>query len=86
MLVEGTTGAGSRCDDRRRAASIRSLFRSFALAAFALALCAGLVAGAGESAKAEPPLTVAEATARIDQLETDAEAIDQEYIEISEQL
>ena len=49
-------------------------------------LTAALVAGGSPQAMAEPPLTVAEARARIAQLETDAEAIDQDYVEISEQL
>jgi cell wall-associated NlpC family hydrolase len=51
-----------------------------------LGLTAALVVGGGPQAHAEPPLTVAEAKARIAQLETDASAIDQEYVEISEQL
>jgi cell wall-associated NlpC family hydrolase len=38
------------------------------------------------SAVAEPPLTVAEAKARIEQLQTDASAIDQSYVEVDEQL
>ena len=37
-------------------------------------------------AAADPPLTVAEAKALIDQLETDASAIDQDYVEIKDQL
>jgi peptidoglycan DL-endopeptidase CwlO len=37
-------------------------------------------------AAADPPLTVAEAKARIDQLQTDAAAIDQDYVEIKDQL
>ena len=51
-----------------------------------LGLIATLVAGSGQPAQAEPPLTVAEAKALIAQLQTDASAIDQEYVEISEQL
>jgi peptidoglycan DL-endopeptidase CwlO len=37
-------------------------------------------------AAADPPLTVAEAKARIDQLQTDASAIDDQYVEIKDQL
>ncbi len=86
ILVEGTDRVTSRCDDARRAISIRPLFRWFAVAATSIGLTAALMAGGGVQAQAEPPLTVAEAKARIAQLETDASAIDQEYVEIDEQL
>ena len=86
ILVEGTDRVISRCGHARRAISIRSFTRWVALAAASLGLTAALVAGGGPQAHAEPPLTVAEAKARIAQLETDASAIDQEYVEISEQL
>ena len=86
ILVEGTDRVISRCDHARRAISIRSLVRWVVVAAASLGLTVGLLAGGGQSAQAEPPLTVAEAKARIAQLETDASAIDQEYVEISEQL
>jgi cell wall-associated NlpC family hydrolase len=56
------------------------------VAVTSLGLTAALLAGGAPQAHAEPPLTVAEAKARIAQLETDASAIDQEYVEISEQL
>ena len=56
------------------------------MTATSLGLTAVLLAGGGPQAMAEPPLTVAEAKARIAQLQTDASAIDQEYVEISEQL
>ena len=86
ILVEGTDRVTSRCGHARRAISIRSLARWVVVTAATLGLTAALVAGGGQQAQAEPPLTVAEAKARIAQLETDASAIDQEYVEISEQL
>ena len=86
ILVEGTDRVISRCDDARRAISIRSFVRWIAATAMSLGLIATLVAGSGQPAQAEPPLTVAEAKALIAQLQTDASAIDQEYVEISEQL
>ena len=86
MLVEGTDRVISRCDHARRAVSIRSFTRWVVVTAATIGLTAALVAGGGQQAQAEPPLTVAEAKARIAQLETDASAIDQEYVEISEQL
>jgi peptidoglycan DL-endopeptidase CwlO len=84
--VEGTESVISRCDDARRAISIRPFVRWIAVLAMSFGLAATLVAGSGQTAQAEPPLTVAEAKALIAQLETDASAIDQEYVEISEQL
>lgn len=56
------------------------------MALLSLGVTAALVAGTGQSAQAEPPLTIAEAKARIAQLETDASAIDQEYVEVKDQL
>jgi peptidoglycan DL-endopeptidase CwlO len=76
----------SRCDHARRAISIRPFFRWVALTATSLGLTAALVVGSGHQAQADPPLTVAEAKALIAQLETDASAIDQDYVEISDQL
>jgi cell wall-associated NlpC family hydrolase len=86
ILVEGTDRVISRCDHARRAISLRPLLRWVAVAATSIGLTAALMVGGGVEAGAEPPLTVAEAKARIAQLETDASAIDQEYVEIAEQL
>ncbi len=86
ILVEGTDRVTSRCDHARRAISLRPLLRWVAVAATSIGLTAALLVGGGVEAQAEPPLTVAEAKARIAQLETDASAIDQEYVEIAEQL
>ncbi|HWJ52078.1 MAG TPA: NlpC/P60 family protein [Propionibacteriaceae bacterium] len=54
--------------------------------ATSVGLSVALAVPASTPAAADPPLTVAEAKARIDQLETDASAIDQEYVEIKDQL
>jgi peptidoglycan DL-endopeptidase CwlO len=51
----------------------------------ALMLAMGLLF-VSPNAIAEPPLTVAEAKAQIEQLETDASALDQSYVEIREQV
>jgi cell wall-associated NlpC family hydrolase len=64
---------------------VRRFFRFLALLATLVGLSAALTT-ANLPAAAEPPLTVAEAKALIDQLETDAAAIDQEYVEIKDQL
>lgn len=56
------------------------------MTATSIGLTAALVAGTGQTATADPPLTIAEAKARITQLETDASAIDQEYVDVKEQL
>jgi peptidoglycan DL-endopeptidase CwlO len=53
----------------------------------ALALAAGLLAGPGAlAAHADPPLSVDEAKAQVEQLETEAAAIDQQYVSVREDL
>jgi cell wall-associated NlpC family hydrolase len=84
--VEGTDRVISRCAGARRAISSRPLFRWLAVGAASIGLTAALLAGGGPQAYAEPPLTVAEAKARIAQLETDASAIDQDYVDIADRL
>jgi peptidoglycan DL-endopeptidase CwlO len=76
-LVKGTARVTSR-----RAAVARALV----LGAASLGLAVALVAPNGLPAAADPPLTVAEAKAQIEQLETDAAAIDQEYVGVKEQI
>ena len=49
-------------------------------------LAVALVSPSGLPAAADPPLTVAEAKAQIEQLEIDAAAIDQEYVAVEEQI
>jgi peptidoglycan DL-endopeptidase CwlO len=64
----------------------RRFLRFLALLATSVGLSAAFAVPASIPAAADPPLTIAEAKALIDQLETDASAIDQEYVEISEKL
>ena len=53
----------------------------------ALLLAAGLIAGPGTlSAQADPPLSIAEAKAQVEQLEVEAAAIDQQYVGVREEL
>jgi cell wall-associated NlpC family hydrolase len=84
--VEGTDRVTSRNSEDSRAFSARRILRLLALLATSVGLSAAFAVPASIPAAADPPLTVAEAKARIDQLETDASAIDQEYVEIKEQL
>src|SRR5215210_1434343 len=86
ILVEGTDRVTSRNSEARRASSARRCLRFLGLLATSVGLGVAMAVPASIPAAAEPPLTVAEAKARIDQLETDASAIDQEYVEIKEQL
>jgi cell wall-associated NlpC family hydrolase len=86
ILVEGTVRVTSRCSEASRAISAGRFFRFLALLAMSVGLGVALAIPAGAPAAADPPLTVAEAKALIDQLETDASAIDQEYVEIKDQL
>jgi peptidoglycan hydrolase CwlO-like protein len=86
ILVEGTDRVTSRCSEASRAISVGRFFRFLALLVTSVGLGVALAVPAGAPAAADPPLTVAEAKALIDQLETDASAIDQEYVEIKDQL
>ncbi len=49
-------------------------------------LIAALLVSAGAPASADPPLTVEEAKAQISTLETEAEALDQQYVGVKDQL
>ena len=60
--------------------------RAIVLGAASLGLAVALVSPSGLPAAADPPLTVAEAKAQIEQLEIDAAAIDQEYVAVEEQV
>jgi peptidoglycan DL-endopeptidase CwlO len=84
--VEGTDRVTSRSSEASRAYSVRRFFRFLALLATSVGLSAAFAVPASIPAAADPPLTIAEAKARIDQLETDASAIDQEYVEIKDHL
>ena len=76
-LMKGTARVTSRC---------AALARAIVLSTASLGLAVAFVAPSGLPAAADPPLTVAEAKAQIEQLETDAAAIDQEYVGVEEQL
>jgi peptidoglycan DL-endopeptidase CwlO len=76
----------SRALEAGRATSILRSVRITALGFTSVALTALFVFPASLPAAADPPLTVAEARARIAQLETDAAAIDQQYAGVKEQI
>jgi peptidoglycan DL-endopeptidase CwlO len=69
-----------------RALLIRRSRRIAALGLAAVTLSALVVFPTSLPAAAEPPLTVAEARKLIEQLETDAAVIDQQYMEVQEQI
>jgi peptidoglycan DL-endopeptidase CwlO len=82
--VNFTARVTSRAFDVGRASSIR--LRIAALAFVSVALSALVVFPASLPAAAEPPLTVAEARALINQLQTDAAGIDQQYAGVKDQI
>jgi cell wall-associated NlpC family hydrolase len=61
-------------------------FRALLFGVTSLSLIATLLLSAGAPASADPPLTVEEAKAQISSLETEAEALDQQYVGVKEQL
>jgi peptidoglycan DL-endopeptidase CwlO len=61
-------------------------FRALLFGVTSLSLIAALLLAAGAPASADPPLTVEEAKAQISSLETEAEALDQQYIGVKEEL
>ena len=69
-----------------RAPSIRRSLRLAVLGLVSVALSALVVFPASLPAVADPPLTVAEAKELIEQLETDAAAIDQQYADVKQQI
>ena len=76
----------SRCSEAVRSGGrLRRFVRNAALGLSALALTGALVA-APQLAQADPPLTVDEAKAQIAELETEAAAIDQEYVGVKQGL
>jgi cell wall-associated NlpC family hydrolase len=77
-------GAGRRTRSRLRPGR---LARLAAVGATSLALAAAVFAGpATQVAQADPPLTVEEAKTQIEQLETEAAALDQDYVGVKEKL
>lgn len=72
---------------RRRAADrLRSLFASVLAGGVVTALALTGGAGLVSPAAADPPLTVEEAKAQVDQLQTEAAALDQEYVDVQTQI
>jgi cell wall-associated NlpC family hydrolase len=57
-----------------------------ALGLTSLALGAALFAGPASTASADPAVTIAEAKAQIEQLQVDAEALDQDYLAVKQQV
>jgi cell wall-associated NlpC family hydrolase len=57
-----------------------------ALGLTSLALGAALFAGPASTASADPAVTIAEAKAQIEQLQVDAEALDQDYLGVQQQV
>jgi peptidoglycan DL-endopeptidase CwlO len=84
--VNLTARVTSRAFEVGRAPSIRRSLRIAAVAFVSVALSALVVFPASVPAAAEPPLTVAEARALINQLQTDAAGIDQQYAGVKEQI
>jgi cell wall-associated NlpC family hydrolase len=82
--VNFTARVTSRAFEDGRAPSIRLPIAALAL--LSIALSALVVFPASVPAAAEPPLTVAEARALINQLQTDAAGIDQQYAGVKEQI
>ncbi len=76
----------SRRDGAGYVGSIGRIVRVAVLGLTMVGLAAVLLFPTSLSAAADPPLTIAEAKARIDQLETDAAAIDQDYVAVQEQI
>jgi cell wall-associated NlpC family hydrolase len=64
----------------------RATARAAALGLTSLALGAALFAGPVATASADPAVTIADAKAQIEQLQVDAEALDQDYLAIQQQV
>ena len=84
--VNFTARARSRVSEASRPTSIRRSVRTITLGLTSVALSALFVFPASLPAAADPPLTAAEARAVIEQLETDAAAIDQQYAGVKEEI
>jgi cell wall-associated NlpC family hydrolase len=84
--VNFTARVTSRAFGESRAISIARSVRVAALGFTSMVLSALVVFPASLPAAAEPPLTVAEAKALIEQLQTDAAGIDQQYTGVKEQI
>jgi peptidoglycan DL-endopeptidase CwlO len=84
--VNFTARVMSRASEASRATSILRSVRTITLGLTSAALTALFVFPASLPAAADPPLTTAEARAVIEQLETDAAAIDQQYAGVKEEI
>jgi peptidoglycan DL-endopeptidase CwlO len=84
--VNFTARVMSRASEASRATSILRIVRTITLGLTSVALTALFVFPASLPAAADPPLTTAEAKAVIEQLETDAAAIDQQYAGVKEEI
>jgi cell wall-associated NlpC family hydrolase len=84
--VNFTARVTSHASQTSRATSILRRVRTVALGLTSVALTALFVFPASLPAAADPPLTAAEARAVIEQLETDAAAIDQQYAGVKEEI
>jgi cell wall-associated NlpC family hydrolase len=84
--VNFTARVMSRALAASRATSILRSVRTITLGITSVALTALFVFPASLPAAADPPLTAAEARAVIEQLETDAAAIDQQYAGVKEEI
>ena len=81
-----TARVSSRASEAGSATSVLRSVRTATLGLASVALCALFVFPASLPAAAEPPLTVAEAKAVIEQLQNDAAGIDQQYTDVKEQI
>jgi peptidoglycan DL-endopeptidase CwlO len=84
--VNFTARVTSRASNTSRTTSILRSVRTVTLGLTSVALTALFVFPASLPAAADPPLTAAEARAVIEQLETDAAAIDQQYAGVKEEI
>jgi peptidoglycan DL-endopeptidase CwlO len=84
--VKFTARVMSRASEASSATSILRSVRTITLGLTSVALTALFVFPTGLPAAADPPLTAAEARAVIEQLETDAAAIDQQYAGVKEEI
>jgi peptidoglycan DL-endopeptidase CwlO len=84
--VNLTARVTSRASETSRTTSILRSVRTVTLGLTSVALTALFAFPASLPAAADPPLTAAEARAVIEQLETDAAAIDQQYAGVKEEI
>jgi len=84
--VNFTARVTSRASETGRTTSILRSVRTVTLGLTSVALTALFAFPASLPAAADPPLTAAEARAVIEQLETDAAAIDQQYAGVKEEI